>query len=195
MSLKTILSMILLIDNNDSFTHNIVDMLRRISTKKVYIVSSSILDIDSVSTYECVIISPGASLPKDYPILTTLLEQYIGVIPILGVCLGYQAICQFLGAELFNYSSPRHGVETQIECDRESVLFDGIESMTVGRYHSWVAKNLPKELKITATDSNGDIMAMENREMKIFGVQFHPESYITKSGDSVLINFLNEATK
>ncbi len=187
--------MILLVDNNDSFTYNIVDMLRRISTKKVDVVSSSTLDIDSVSMYECVIISPGASLPKDYPMLATLLERYIGVIPILGICLGYQAICQFLGAELFNYSSPKHGVETPIKCDRESILFYGVESMIVGRYHSWFVRNLPKELKITATDSNGDIMAIENRELKIFGIQFHPESYITKKGDSVLINFLNEATK
>lgn len=182
--------MILLIDNNDSFTYNIVDMIRKVSNEEIDVVSSLDLDINDVHKYKYIILSPGASLPQDYPVLELVLKLFVGKKPILGICLGHQAICRFFGSELVNYSSPLHGVESKIYCDKHSLLFKDKESMSVGRYHSWVVKDVAEPLSIVAKDENGDIMGVESRELKIFGVQFHPESYITKGGEDILLNFL-----
>ncbi len=184
--------MILLVDNNDSFTYNIVDMLGRITSKKVDVVNSDRVEIESLDAYESIILSPGPSLPSDYPRMHSLLKNYIGKTPILGICLGHQAICEYFGGELSNYQQPLHGFGCEIKCDSDSVLFKNIDTMSVGRYHSWVVEEVGEELRVTATDKHGDIMAVENRELKVFGVQFHPESYICRDGEIILKNFLNE---
>ncbi len=187
--------MILLIDNNDSFTYNIINLLSQISTEGVDIINSAEINIDKLNNYSHIIISPGPSLPKDYPLLFEVLNSYIGKIPILGICLGFQTICTYLGSELLNYSEPLHGVETEIDCDCNSVLFNDYDKMLVGRYHSWYINKVSEQLKVTATDNNIAVMAVENAELGIYGVQFHPESYITKNGAIILNNFLNAKIK
>ncbi len=182
--------MILLIDNHDSFTFNIVDMLRGITDMRIDVISSSQLDVNCIEKYSHIILSPGGSLPEEYPTLFEVLKRYIGTLPIMGICLGHQAICKHFGSELTNYSAPLHGVNTAIVCDATSTLFSGKESMVVGRYHSWVVKSVDSRLKVVARDEKGDIMAIENNELKLYGVQFHPESYISEGGKDLLINFL-----
>ncbi len=181
--------MILLIDNHDSFTYNIVEMIRRATVMDVTVISSSHLQLEDVANYKYIILSPGASLPNDYPILYKVIDMYIGKLPILGICLGFQALCHYFGGELVNYNIPYHGVESIISCDSSSLLFNGRNSMAVGRYHSWYVKNISKKLNIVAATNNGEIMAVENREMMVFGTQFHPESYITEYGETIFTNF------
>lgn len=187
--------MILLIDNNDSFTYNVVELLRRVTPQSVVIIKSDELSIEQVEEYDIIIFSPGPGLPDDYPIIGKVLDRYDSHKRILGICLGHQAICEHYGGRLVNLSKVMHGVESRIECDPGSVLFSGITTTTVGRYHSWAATDIPPLLKITALDHQGTVMAVEHRCKQVFGLQFHPESFITLQGEQILKNFIYGATK
>ncbi len=186
---------LLLVDNNDSFTYNVVNLLKSICSWQIDVVEHSRLDISNIRNYQALIISPGPSHPDDYPILRQIIDKYLAQVPILGICLGHQVICKYFGAEIVNYTTPLHGVEAKIDCSSDSILFQGVDTMLVGRYHSWVARGVDTPLRVVARDDNGDIMAVESAELKIFGVQFHPESYISKMGDKLITNFLNEALR
>ncbi len=186
--------MILIVDNNDSFTFNIVESVRSVTNIPFKIISSASLSVEEVSIYQMIILSPGPSLPKDFPILNAILETYHTHKPILGICLGHQAICSFFGAKLVQSHSVMHGYNSLIKTDPDSTLFKGIDQMTVGRYHSWYAEDLPPILKITARDTNGIVMGVEHLSLPVFGVQFHPESYITQYGNQIIKNFIDAAS-
>ncbi|HNX21475.1 MAG TPA: aminodeoxychorismate/anthranilate synthase component II [Bacteroidales bacterium] len=186
--------MILIVDNNDSFTFNIVESVRSVTKIPFTVVKSSNLSIEEVSKYQMIILSPGPSLPKDFPILNAILETYHTHKPILGICLGHQAICSFYGAKLFQNQTVMHGYDSLIMSDSDSILFKGIHQMTVGRYHSWYAGDIPSILKITARDSEGIVMGVEHQSLPVYGVQFHPESYITQYGNQIIKNFIDAAS-
>ena len=186
--------MLLLVDNNDSFTFNIVEVIRSVSTVPVIVKNSADIQIEEVEQYQMIIFSPGPSLPDDYPIMSQILNQYCGTIPILGICLGHQAICAYFGAQLVQSDSIIHGYDSCIQTNPHSVLFKGFSEMVVGRYHSWHATQIPKCLTITAQDEQGIVMAVEHQHYPVYGVQFHPESYITKEGKQIFKNFIDAAT-
>jgi anthranilate synthase/aminodeoxychorismate synthase-like glutamine amidotransferase len=186
--------MILIVDNNDSFTFNIVESVRSVTKIPFTVVKSSNLSIEEVSKYQMIILSPGPSLPKDFPILNAILETYHTQKPILGICLGHQAICSFFGAKLVQSDEVIHGFDSVIETDPDSILFKGFDQMTVGRYHSWYALDIPPILKITARDSEGIVMGVEHQSLPVYGVQFHPESYITQYGNQIIKNFIDAAS-
>lgn len=182
---------ILLIDNNDSFTYNIVVLIKS-NFKDVILDVISYQDIvlEKLRKYDRIIFSPGPQLPKDYPILYDIIRIYDNIIPILGICLGHQAICEYYGAEIKHLGRVAHGEPSLISCDPTSVLFKDMSSCTVGRYHSWAAFNIPDELKIVASTDDDIVMAVEHNSKKVFGVQFHPESIISNCGVEILKHFI-----
>lgn len=194
MLITPFLFMILIVDNNDSFTYNIVEMVRSVSDIQIKVIKSVDLIIDEVANYDLIILSPGPSLPQDFPILQTIIETYKSTIPILGICLGHQAICTFFGAHLVRSKQVMHGIDSIIETDPNSVLFKGMTQSVVGRYHSWYVTDVPDTLKIVAKDNQGVVMAVEHNLYPLFGVQFHPESYITAEGKQIIKNFIDAAT-
>lgn len=183
--------MILLVDNNDSFTYNVVELLRQVTDKKIDVIKSGNLNIDDVESYEKIIFSPGPSLPRNFPIMWDILDRYKTTKSILGICLGHQAICEYFGAKIEPLNHVLHGVDSTINCNSNSILFRGKTSMVVGRYHSWTVRKTPDSLTITATDGDGNIMAIEHSLLPIYGVQFHPESHISQEGITIFENFIN----
>ena len=184
---------ILVFDNYDSFTYNLVHLVEKITNQKVTVVRNDQITLEEVAEYDKIILSPGPGIPSEAGLLLPLIKQYAASKSILGVCLGHQAIGEAFGATLENLSTVYHGVATPIKIDNTNYLFNGLEdSVEVGRYHSWViaSKDLPNELKVTATDENGLIMAIEHTSYDVCGVQFHPESVLTPSGETVIKNWL-----
>ncbi|MEL7118160.1 MAG: aminodeoxychorismate/anthranilate synthase component II [Bacteroidota bacterium] len=186
---------ILVLDNYDSFTFNLVQYIQEILEHKIDVFRNDAISLEAVDHYDVIILSPGPGLPSNSGIMPKLIKKYAGEKMILGVCLGHQAIGEAFGSELENLSKVYHGVDTPIHItDQNDLLFEGIEQqIQVGRYHSWVInkKHLSPDLKVTALDSNGEIMAIKHKEHQIWGVQFHPESIMTKDGMKMLRNFLN----
>jgi len=187
---------ILVLDNYDSFTYNLVQYLQEITTDaNIEVHRNDKITLDEVDQYDLVVLSPGPGVPKDAGIMPELIKRYADSKSILGVCLGHQAIGEAFGAKLENLSTVYHGIATPIEViDKEEELFQDIPSgFIAGRYHSWVIKkdSLPDCLEITAIDDKGEIMAMRHKEYNIRSVQFHPESVMTESGKQILKNFLS----
>ena len=184
---------ILVFDNYDSFTYNLVHLVENITNQKVTVVRNDQIDLDDVAGYDKIILSPGPGIPSEAGLLLPLIKQYAASKSILGVCLGHQAIGEVFGATLENLSTVYHGVATPITIGNTNYLFNGLEdTIEVGRYHSWVIsnKNLPDVLKVTATDENGLIMAIEHASYDVCGVQFHPESVLTPCGETVIKNWI-----
>lgn len=185
---------ILVLDNYDSFTYNLVQYIQEIIGEKVEVFRNDAIPLEKVKAYDKIILSPGPGLPKDAGIMPNLIKKYAPTKEILGVCLGHQAIGEAFGGTLHNIEKVYHGVATPIEIvDGHSLLFRGLpNSIEVGRYHSWIVErpNLPKAFQITAVDEFGAVMAMRHRQFKVFGVQFHPESVLTPMGKAILRNFL-----
>lgn len=184
---------ILVFDNYDSFTYNLVHLVGKITHQKVTVVRNDQIALEEVEGYDKIILSPGPGIPSEAGLLLPLIKKYAASKPILGVCLGHQAIGEAFGATLENLSTVYHGVATPINIDNNNYLFTGLDdSIEVGRYHSWVIsnKNLPAVLKVTATDENGLIMAIEHESYDVCGVQFHPESVLTPSGEAIIKNWL-----
>ncbi|MBD5234925.1 MAG: aminodeoxychorismate/anthranilate synthase component II [Barnesiella sp.] len=183
---------ILIIDNYDSFTYNIVDALRTLGTVPD-VVRNDRLDLDAIEDYDKIIISPGPGIPSEAGQLPQFLERYATRKPILGICLGHQALGEYFGARLRNLSEVYHGVSSPVEIVADDYMFEGIDSGTqVGRYHSWVvdSEGLPESLEVTATSADGAIMAMRHRDYDVRGLQFHPESIMTPQGARMLDNWL-----
>ena len=149
--------------------------------------------MDELPYFDKIIFSPGPGLPSEKVNFYALLDRYLGNKKMLGVCLGMQGIAEYLGAELYNMEHVKHGVSEVIEVDPQSTLFKkSINKFNVGLYHSWAIKNLEKtNLKVTAWSVNNIVMAFENCENGIYGVQFHPESILTENGKKIILNFLN----
>jgi len=186
---------ILIIDNYDSFTYNLVQYVEANQNFEVDVYRNDEITIEEVAKYNIIILSPGPGLPKDAGILKELIERYASTKKILGVCLGMQAIGEVYGGLLINLSEVFHGVATPIVVlEKENLLFKGFpNSFNVGRYHSWVISkdDFPDVLKIISTDNNGQIMAIKHKEYNVYGVQFHPESILTENGKEIINNFLS----
>lgn len=185
---------ILMLDNYDSFTYNLVQYIEEIIDDEITVRRNDEITIEEVDAFDTIILSPGPGLPHEAGILMELIRTYAATKNILGVCLGQQAIGEAFGGTLDNLEKVYHGVSTRIRItDTKELLFKGLSSeIEVGRYHSWVVKNqgFPKELDITAVDHNGQIMALRHKKYKVRGVQFHPESIMTPDGKQMLRNFL-----
>lgn len=178
---------ILLIDNYDSFVFNLYHSLLSLGVNVDVIRNNN--NIQNLLKYDAIVISPGPGLPKDAGSLMNILQDIKGKVPVLGICLGMQAICELLGGKLYNQSKVKHGVNEIIEIF-SSELFVGIKSkINVGLYHSW-AVDSSGLYKITAKSKNKIIMAIENTDYKLYGVQFHPESIMTKDGLQIIKNFI-----
>lgn len=189
---------ILVFDNYDSFTYNLVHLVEKITHEKVDVYRNDQIPMEKVKEYDKIILSPGPGIPEEAGLLLPLIKEYASSKPILGVCLGHQAIGQAFGGKLINLSSVFHGVATKIEVrSRESgvssPLFDGLPNeLEVGRYHSWVVskENFPDTLEITAEDESGMIMGLQHKTFDVQGVQFHPESVLTPMGEEIMRNWL-----
>jgi anthranilate synthase component II len=185
---------ILVIDNYDSFTYNLVHYLREYPNTLVDVYRNDKIAIEKVEEYDGILISPGPGLPKDAGNLMSILNFYKTSKPILGICLGLQAIGELFGGKLENLESVFHGVATDIKINQPiHYLFEGLpERISAGRYHSWVVSNnqLPDKLKVEATDKSGFIMALSHTKHNVCGVQFHPESILTPDGKQIIFNWL-----
>lgn len=185
---------ILLLDNFDSFTYNLVHYIESISDFTVDVFRNNEISIEKVNDYEIIILSPGPGLPKDAGITKQLIETYAPHKKILGVCLGMQAIGEVFGGKLKNLEKVYHGISTPIKViDKDNLLFNNLtEQLNVGRYHSWVIdKNcFPADLSITSIDENNEPMSLKHNKFQVYGVQFHPESILTEHGKTILRNFL-----
>jgi anthranilate synthase/aminodeoxychorismate synthase-like glutamine amidotransferase len=184
---------IVLIDHKDSFTFNIVEVLRQFNNHKLSVIDYSSISLKMVEEFDKIILSPGPGLPNDYKTTFEIIKKFYKTKPILGICLGHQAIGSYFGAELQNMKHVKHGVNQQIEINSKSKLFKSIpKKITVGLYHSWVVsrKHFPKELQITSVSNDNKIMSMEHENYPLYGIQFHPESFLTEYGATILTNFI-----
>lgn len=184
---------ILIFDNYDSFTYNLVHLVKELGYTDVDVHRNDKISLADIAKYDKIILSPGPGIPSEAGLLLPLIKEYAGKKPILGVCLGHQAIGEAFGAKLTNLENVYHGVATQVDIVKPDYLFDGLGSkIEVGRYHSWIVDpdGLPDCLEVTATDSKGQIMALRHKEYDIHGVQFHPESVLTPAGETIVKNFL-----
>jgi len=189
---------ILVFDNYDSFTYNLVHLVEKITHEKVDVYRNDQIPMEKVKEYDKIILSPGPGIPEEAGLLLPLIKEYASSKSILGVCLGHQAIGQAFGGQLINLSSVFHGVATKIEVRSQesgvsSPLFDGLPNeLEVGRYHSWVVskENFPDTLEITAEDESGMIMGLQHKTFDVQGVQFHPESVLTPMGEEIMRNWL-----
>lgn len=184
---------VLVIDNYDSFTYNLVHYLEDLDCK-VTVVRNDKLELDDVEAFNKIVLSPGPGIPDEAGLLKPIIKKYAATKSILGVCLGQQAIGEVFGAKLINLDTVFHGVATEIKtCVDDETLFDGLgNSFHVGRYHSWVVDaNLPDVLEATSFDDNGQVMSIRHRIFDVKGVQYHPESVLTPDGKKILKNWLN----
>ena len=184
---------VLVLDNYDSFTYNIVHILREIGDLDIKVIKNDKIKIIEVDSFDKIILSPGPSLPIDSGKMNELILKYYNSKSILGICLGHQAIAENFGGKLYNMKEPLHGVQTNIYLDND-YIFDGIESeIQACRYHSWSVDkdSFPDELKIIARDLDGVIMALSHKRYDLKGIQFHPESIQTKTGFNMIQNFIN----
>ena len=190
--------MILVVDNYDSFSFNLVQVIGELieGKEELKVIRNDELTVEEIMKLEPshIVLSPGPGRPSDAGVCETLIRSAKGKIPLLGVCLGHQAICETLGGKITYALELMHGKQSRVKINDNSVIFEGLPNeLDVARYHSLVAdKNMiPEELEVTAVDEKGEIMAVENKEERIFGLQFHPESIMTPLGKSMIENFLN----
>ncbi len=185
---------ILILDNYDSFTYNLVHYVKELSTATVDVYRNDKITLEEVVKYDTIILSPGPGLPKDAGILKELIQKYAATKKILGVCLGMQAIGEVFGGTLVNLNKVFHGVATTIQVtEKTDLLYQNLPSeFNVGRYHSWVVSNnnFPEILRITSKEENGQIMSLKHKEYQLYGVQYHPESILTEHGKKMIQNFL-----
>jgi len=199
---------ILVFDNYDSFTYNLVHLVEKITHQKVDVFRNDEIALEDVNQYDKIILSPGPGIPEEAGLLLPLIKQYAATKSILGVCLGHQAIGQAFGGKLTNLSSVYHGIATPIQVGSWQLAVDSNtqqpttnnyqlfkdmpKQFTVGRYHSWVVsdENFPDELEVTARDEHNFIMALQHKTYDVQGVQFHPESVLTPDGEKIMRNWL-----
>ena len=184
---------ILVIDNYDSFTYNLVHYLEDLDCD-VTVKRNDQLSLDEIAEYDKIVLSPGPGIPEEAGLLKEIIKAYAPTKSILGVCLGQQAIAEVFGGSLVNLEEVYHGVATNVTITvDDELLFLGLDkNIEVGRYHSWVvATNLPDELEVTSIDANGQIMSLRHKIYDVKGVQYHPESVLTPNGKQILENWLN----
>jgi anthranilate synthase component 2 len=190
---------LLVFDNYDSFTFNLVHLVKQLTSDEVTVVRNDQIALSEVDAFDKIILTPGPGIPEEAGLLLPLIKQYAATKSILGVCLGHQAIGQAFGAQLTNLPAVFHGVATPIQLlpasSRENDWFTGLaQPIEVGRYHSWVVsdQNLPNCMEVTARDAQDYIMALRHRELDVQGVQFHPESILTPQGLQMMRNWLEK---
>ena len=185
---------LLIIDNNDSFTYNLVQMVEESGCKDFEVIVHDQVDIEKVEKYNKILISPGPSLPNDYPILNKIFKAHGPEKSILGICLGMQAINEFYGGQLYNLQNVVHGQEHKVNILKQDQLFKSIpQQISVGLYHSWAVSeiDIPDCLEITSRSDAGIIMSLRHKQYDVKGLQFHPESIITTHGFQIIKNWLN----
>lgn len=185
---------ILVLDNYDSFTYNLVHLLEKVCEYPIEVRRNDKISIKEVEQFDKILLSPGPGLPNEAGILPEVIKRYAAKKDILGVCLGLQAIGESFGGKLKNLDQVYHGISTPVQLLAEDVLFkDCPKSFKAGRYHSWVVDNLglPSCFAITATDDEGNIMALKHKQYKVKGVQFHPESILSEYGEQIIRNWIN----
>ena len=181
-----------IIDNYDSFTYNLAHLVKEIGAE-VDVLRNDKFELEELEKYDKIILSPGPGIPEEAGLLLEVIRTYAGRKPILGVCLGEQAIGQAFGGKLTNLSEVFHGIQTNVKIKNKDYIFSGLPTeIPVGRYHSWVVDTdgFPEELVITAISSEGQIMALKHREYDVHGIQFHPESVLTPDGKQIVGNWL-----
>ncbi|MCH5344425.1 MAG: aminodeoxychorismate/anthranilate synthase component II [Acetatifactor sp.] len=186
--------MILLIDNYDSFSYNVYQLVGSVDPdiKVIRNDEMTVEEIEKIAPSH-IILSPGPGKPSDAGVCEDVIRYFAGKIPILGICLGHQAICEVFGANVTYAKELMHGKQSVATLNAESVLFRGMEKeITVARYHSLAAspESIPQELKVTAITEDGEVMAVEHAKFPVYGVQFHPESVLTPDGKQIMENFL-----
>ena len=185
---------ILVFDNYDSFTYNLVQYLEKVSNVKVDVFRNDKISLEEIGRYDKILLSPGPGVPSEAGILLEVIKKYAPTKSILGVCLGQQAIGEVFGGKLINLDSVYHGVATEMEVVKDEILFKGIpKKFKAGRYHSWVVdqNNFPSDLEITVKDENGYVMGLRHKKYDVRGVQFHPESILTEHGLEMIKNRIN----
>lgn len=184
---------ICIIDNYDSFTYNLAHLVKQLGAE-VTVLRNDRFKLPELEPYDKLILSPGPGIPSEAGLLLDVIHYYAGRKPMLGVCLGEQAIGEAFGGRLTNLSEVFHGVQTPVDIVAEDPLFEGLpREIPVGRYHSWVVDRvqLPDCLEVTALSKEGFIMALRHRQYPIHGIQFHPESVLTPQGEAMMSNWLN----
>lgn len=186
---------VVIIDNYDSFTYNLVHLINEIIDGEVTVFRNDQFQIESLETYDYIILSPGPGLPDEAGLLKEVIRKYGPTKMIFGVCLGLQAIGEVYGGKLINLTKVFHGMKTTMtQTENTDPIFEGIShTFEAGRYHSWVIdhSSCPEILSITAVDEENEIMAARHKHYQVYGVQFHPESIMTPDGRAMLTNFLN----
>jgi len=185
---------IVIIDNYDSFTYNLSHLVKE-QGAEVQVLRNDQFELRALEAYDKIILSPGPGIPSEAGLLCDVIRTYAGRKPILGVCLGHQAIGEVFGARLQNLTQVFHGVATPCQIVADDPIFEGLErTITVGRYHSWVVatEELPACLEVTALSDEGQIMALRHRQYDVHGIQFHPESVLTPEGRTIIKNFISQ---
>ena len=186
---------IVIIDNYDSFTYNLSHLVKELGAE-VTVLRNDCFQLADLEMYDKILLSPGPGIPQEAGLLLEVIRTYAGKKPILGVCLGEQAIGEAFGGKLTNLSEVYHGIQSPIRLTASDYLFEGLpEEILVGRYHSWVVdqKGFPDVLEVTAVSQEGYIMALRHKNFDIRGIQFHPESVLTPDGKRIISNWLNHA--
>lgn len=191
--------MILLIDNYDSFSYNLYQLIGSINPD-IHVIRNDEMTVDAIIGLapELIVLSPGPGKPADAGICEDVVHRLAGKIPIFGVCLGHQAICEVFGAEIGYAKELMHGKTSEVLAEEDSILFRGLgETMQVARYHSLAAvpESMPEVLCVTAKTADGEVMAVEHREFPVYGVQFHPESVLTPEGIDIIRNLLDQTAE
>ncbi len=184
---------IVIIDNYDSFTYNLSHLVKELGAE-VTVLRNDQFELPRLEAFDKIILSPGPGIPSEAGLLLDVIRTYAGRKPILGVCLGHQAIGEAFGGKLENLSEVFHGVATPCHITSNDPIFNGLDSsITIGRYHSWVVskEDFPTCLEITAESDEGQIMALRHRDFDIHGIQFHPESVLTPQGRTIIKNFID----
>lgn len=186
---------ILVFDNYDSFTYNLVHIVKALGFTDLEVHRNDKISLEEINKFDKIILSPGPGIPSEAGILLEVIKEFSGKKPILGVCLGHQAIGEAFGGKLINLSRVFHGVATSLKVLKKEKLFNDLpDEFMIGRYHSWAVSQdgFPKDLEVTAIDENGQIMALRHKTLDIRGVQFHPESILTEYGEEMMRNWLKE---
>ena len=186
---------ILLIDNYDSFTYNLSQYLEEEGGDDVEVTvwRNDQFGLDDVERFDKIVLSPGPGVPDEAGLLKAVIRRYAPTKPILGVCLGEQAIGEVFGAEIYNLNTVFHGIQSSVRIVASDYIFDNLsDSIKVGRYHSWVVgkEDFPAELEVTAVSNEGQVMALKHRRYDVHGIQFHPESILTPEGRTIIRNFI-----
>jgi anthranilate synthase component 2 len=183
---------VVIIDNYDSFTYNLSHLIKSLGAE-VTVVRNDQFELQDLESFNKIVLSPGPGIPSEAGLLLDVIRTYAGKKPILGVCLGHQAIGEVFGGKLVNLSDVFHGVATPCHIVADDPIFSGLErDITIGRYHSWVVANedLPECLEVTAVSDEGQIMALRHKNLNIRGIQFHPESVLTPDGKKMIQNWM-----